>query len=354
MSAAPAGLARLRAAAASLRARWHRGPVILMYHRVAEPLSDPWRLAVSPRHFAEHLEVIRRHLQPLRLRGVVRALAEGGAPPRGAVVTFDDGYADNLHAARPLLARHDVPATVFVVSGMVGRPEGFWWDRLAALLLHRHPLPARVELEMGGDRLELELDDGRAVPEPGRWAATDPPPAPRHAAFLLLSRRLRGVESAEREAILARLARGLGGPPPGEACARALTPDELAQLAAGGLVEIGAHTVSHPDLAALSPAAQEREIRGSRSRLEERIGEPVVSFSYPFGGRAQYTPTTARLVREAGLASACTTSAALLGRSADPYQLPRVHVPDCDGDAFARLLSRWTSLGGWRPAGGAR
>ncbi|HEV2149876.1 MAG TPA: polysaccharide deacetylase family protein [Longimicrobiaceae bacterium] len=346
MSAAPAVLARVRAAAAALRVRWSAGPVILMYHRVAEPDSDPWQLAVSPRHFGEHLEVIRRRLRPLPLRGLVGALAEGGAPRRGAVVTFDDGYADNLHAARPLLERHDVPATVFVVAGMVGSREGFWWDRLAGLLLHRGRLPASVELELEGERLSLPLEGGSPAVEeaPERWVASDPPRTPREAAFLLLGRRLRRIGSAEREAILEELAGSQGISPIADPAARALSADELPRLAAGGLVEVGAHTVTHTELAALSPAAQEREIRGSRAELEACIDEPVVSFSYPFGGRSQYTPETARLVREAGFASACTTSAAPLRRSADPFRLPRVHVPDCDGDAFARLLSRWTPL----------
>ncbi|HEX2190952.1 MAG TPA: polysaccharide deacetylase family protein [Longimicrobiaceae bacterium] len=319
---------RLRTASGRLRARWEAAPVVLMYHRVAEPGPDPSRLAVSPARFAEHLEVIRRHLRPLPLRALVAGLAERRLPRRAAVVTFDDGYADNLHAARPLLERHEVPATVFVVSGAVGRPEGFWWDRLVALLHRGGALPAAVEVEVGGERLALE------------------PRADPLSARRLLAERLRPMESAGREAVLDRLAAALGASAPHDPEARALTADELRALAADGLVEVGAHTVTHPELSALSPAAQEREIRESRARLEELVGEPVTSFSYPFGGRRQYTPDTVRLVREAGFASACTTSAALLLPSADPYRLPRVHVPDCDGDAFARLLSRWTSLAG--------
>ena len=109
--------------------------LVLVYHRVAKPRSDPWSLAVTPERFAEHLEVLRRHAVPLRLQQLSRALAKGATlPGRAVVVTFDDGYADNLHNAKPLLERHDVPATIFLPSGFIGSEDGFWWDELDRLL----------------------------------------------------------------------------------------------------------------------------------------------------------------------------------------------------------------------------
>ena len=124
-------------------ARWFRPPVaaravILLYHRVADLPSDPQLMAVTPRHFAEHLEVIRQSCRPLRLHDLGEAL-----PDRSVVVTFDDGYADNLHHAKPLLAAHDVPATVFVTSGYVGSDREFWWDDLERILLETPSLPRR-------------------------------------------------------------------------------------------------------------------------------------------------------------------------------------------------------------------
>src|SRR5215467_4451596 len=100
--------------------------LILMYHRIAELQSDPWGLAVSPRHFAEHLEVLRRHGQPRPLAQTVKALQRQGLPGgRPLVVTFDDGYADNLYNAAPLLDRYDVPATVFLTTGYIDGAREF-------------------------------------------------------------------------------------------------------------------------------------------------------------------------------------------------------------------------------------
>src|SRR3954470_15948888 len=113
--------------------RWSRRrppALILLYHRVATPTRDPQLLSVSPERFAEHLEVVRRCAEPVALAGI---LAQGEGPR--AAITFDDGYADNLHEAAPLLAAAGVPATVFVVSGQVGTTDEFWWDELERVLL---------------------------------------------------------------------------------------------------------------------------------------------------------------------------------------------------------------------------
>ncbi len=93
------------------------GGLILLYHRVAEVVSDPWSLCVSPRHFAEHLEVLQKLGFVVRLGHLNQTLQDGNRPHRQIVITFDDGYADNLYNAKPLLERYEIPATIFLTTG---------------------------------------------------------------------------------------------------------------------------------------------------------------------------------------------------------------------------------------------
>src|SRR4029453_8146560 len=99
-------VARVRRVLGRLRRRVTARGVILMYHRIAAADRDPWNLCVSPERFDEHLAVLARALRPLSMAQLVQALQERRLPRRAVVVTLDDGYADNLHAAKPLLERH--------------------------------------------------------------------------------------------------------------------------------------------------------------------------------------------------------------------------------------------------------
>src|SRR5206468_2122855 len=117
------------------------GAIILTYHRIADPDSDPLLLSVSPSCFADHLNVIRKHYRAISLQDLVQRLTRRETLSGLVAVTFDDGYADNLQRAKPMLERYEVPATVFVASDAVGRVTEFPWDELERLLLQPGEVP---------------------------------------------------------------------------------------------------------------------------------------------------------------------------------------------------------------------
>ncbi len=103
----------------------------------------------------------------------------------------------------------------------------------------------------------------------------------------------------------------------------AITWDMLRALRDESLVEIGAHTVSHPRVTALSPDRALAEMRGSRERLEEMLGRPVRHFAFPYGRRGDCGERDFALAEAAGFRSAATTSKGLIRPGADPFRLPR-------------------------------
>jgi peptidoglycan/xylan/chitin deacetylase (PgdA/CDA1 family) len=99
--------------------------------------------------------------------------------------------------------------------------------------------------------------------------------------------------------------------------------------------------MTHPSLNAHSIEQQKQEIVGSKIQLEEILGHPVTSFSYPHG---EYSDETIGLVRDAGFHGATTTNFKCVFSNEDPFQLPRFQVDDWDGDEFLRRLIRWYAL----------
>jgi peptidoglycan/xylan/chitin deacetylase (PgdA/CDA1 family) len=117
-----------------------------------------------------------------------------------------------------------------------------------------------------------------------------------------------------------------------------MTLAEVCALEQGGLLEVGAHTVTHPLLAAHALAFQRDEIRRSKALLEEALGHPVTSFAYPYGA---YTKETPALVREAEFNCACSTVKATVWRRSDRFQLPRCDGKDWTGEEFEKQLLMW-------------
>lgn len=103
--------------------------LVLTYHSIGE---GPPPLCVPPALFERHAETIARSGVPaLTVTELARGLHEGGLPPSAVVITFDDGFADTVEVAAPVLARHGLPATVFAVSGHLGASSD-WRSQPAA------------------------------------------------------------------------------------------------------------------------------------------------------------------------------------------------------------------------------
>lgn len=319
------GLGRLRAVAGKIQNRISPGSVILLYHRIAELPVDPLMLSVTPAHFEEHLQVLSGLTKPLSLRHLVRSLKSKEVTPQGTVVTFDDGAADNLHNAKPLLERYNIPATVFVATEYSKGEREFWWDELERLVLVPRKLPKKLSLTFNGKTLDWDLQ----------------PVTSRQELYQHLGDTLRVMPATQRFDIISKLQKWSGEGTSPRQTHRALSHKEIRQLADGGLVEIGAHTVTHPVLSAIPLLQQEQEIRQSKVQLEEIVGQPIESFAYPYGTKDDYTPQTVKLVKQASFTCACSNFKGVVQRRASLFELPRFVVRDWDGDQFERQLRGW-------------
>jgi peptidoglycan/xylan/chitin deacetylase (PgdA/CDA1 family) len=319
--------------------------LILMYHRVAAVDIDPWSLCVTPEHFAEHLAVIKEIAHPISLHQLNRDRQQGTIPHRAVAISFDDGYADNLDRAKPLLEKYGIPATVFVSSGYVGRQREFWWDELDRILLTPGKLPPQLSLTIDDRLCEWELgtatDYIQSADRQDRhcraWAAL---PGSRMSFYYKIWQVLRNLAEIDRQQAIAHIATWANAESQPRARYLPLSVEELATLGTSELVEIGAHTVVHPFLSGQSIAVQQAEIQQSKLELERLLARPVQSFSYPFGDRSA---ATIELVRAAGFTYACSTQPDIVWRQSNCFDLPRFGVENWNGREFAERLAMWLS-----------
>ena len=273
---------------------------ILIYHRVV-PQPDPLLPdVVCASEFDWQMAVLSRWFTVMPLRDAAARLRSGTLPLRAACVTFDDGYADNVTVALPILRRRGLPATFFLATAFID--GGRMWNDSVIETVRRAQGDALDARCLGLGMLPVASIDLRRRAISSLLETTK---------YLPLEERLRRVEA---------LGAGVSRDLPTDLM---MTTEQVRTLHANGM-DIGAHTVSHPILAKLDPEQAVSEIREGKKRLETIAGAPVTLFAYPNGkpGRdycAEHVDMVKRLEFEAAVSTAWG-----VGRAAsDPFQLPR-------------------------------
>lgn len=299
---------RLKSALASTISRAHeygvvaplaRGanrPLILGYHRVVDDYAAAAQTAmssmlISTAMFERHLDYIGRRFTFVGLDEIGDHLLSGTPFERPvAAVTFDDGYRDVYEHAYPVLKRKGIPAAVFVVTDLVGKP--FWQvhDKLYHLVAKAFAMwdDPRRELETLFSALDLPC--GR-VPR-HRDAIKNP--------LLAVSSILPALTLADVRRLMDGLDMSVGNgfhPIP-----VTIGWAELADMQTGGIT-VGSHTRNHVSLPMEAPEVVAEELNTSKRHLEARLGHPIRHFAYPGG---QFTPAVIDAVAGAGYQFAYT------------------------------------------------
>ncbi len=287
---------------------------IFMLHHVRPRRNAPFQ----PNH---HLEVtpefLRMVLAHVRSRGIDivtmdemhRRLTQRDFSRRLACFTFDDGYRDNRDFALPAMREYDAPFTVYVANDFASATGRLWWVALERVIAAAD----RIDSTIGDTAISLDTSTIEQKRE----------------AFSRIHDLLRGLPD-DRD--VARAVEDL--------CARhgvdesaisrelCLSWDELKSFAADPLITIGAHTVSHCNLAKRSEEEALEEITVSRTQIEAVLQRPVVHLAYPYGDHNAAGAREFAMTRAAGFNTAVTTRPGMIfpENAEHPTALPRVSL----------------------------
>jgi len=287
-----------------------RRVAILRYHAICGEegysYADPM-ICITPQNFAQHVAYLASHYTVLGLPEIVARLHERKALPHNTVaITFDDGYADNLPAAR-VLHQHGLSATFYITAGCLHGEAPFWPSEVRYLVARASA--GELRLRMPDQTTVLPLANGHD----------------RQKAVRAINKLMKSNVIPVREDIRRQLREAAGHP---ELPRHMLTWAELAEMRDLGMT-IGAHTCTHANLPSAGLADATREITESKARLERELAMRVTMFSYPNGGAERYiTPELKRIVADSGFAAAASSQNAFAGVHSDIYALERVEVEE--------------------------
>ena len=290
--------------------------LIVEYHRIAptgHPRSAPGygvEAGLAVDLFEAQLRFLLKHFRPVRAVNLATREAPLGGP--AFAVTFDDGYADNLTLAAPVLKRLGISATVFVTTDFIGSDRLFWWEQLGVMLR-----------ETRADRLDVEdvVPDLRHCYEmPPSFSLSSE--RERQSCHWFVSAALMRTPPREIDATLRAIATGLGVSLRCEGREFPLLDwEQVRELRRSGF-DIGAHGTTHANLGLSADA--EREIVESVDRVAAETGTAPLTFAYPYGRAEHRSEETRRALEKAGCVAAFTTELGAARPDSDVWALPRV------------------------------
>lgn len=287
---------------------------IFMLHHVRPASAGAFQpnrhLEITPEFLRATLDHVRTlDIDIVTLDEAHRRLREQDFARRFACFTFDDGYRDNRDFALPVMREYEAPFTVYVAGDFASGTGRIWWVALERLIARADYLETRI----CGETVRLDCRDTSAKSD----------------AFATMHHWLRSLPSdTDVNRIVSDLCRRHGLDDSVIARELCMSWTELQAFAADPLVTVGAHTLSHCNLAKCSAEAAEREIAASRDTIEARLDRPALHFAYPYGDKGAAAARDFAIVRRLGFRTAVTTRPGMLfAESADHMTaLPRLSL----------------------------
>lgn len=297
------------------------GLLVVTYHRVTGKCDTSDSMQVSVDEFEKELLFYKKNFSIINSRQLLSRIETGRGWERGTcLITFDDGWMDNYNYAYPLLKKYDIPAIIFLSTNYMGSLKTFWFQNLDNILSF-----AKDELSLGLQNLLVRLLPKELPCDADDFLAdffnSDSKKLSRSRMALFIEC-LKVLPQSIIDSFIVSLVAVTGEI--NNVLHLPLTWQQVVEMSENG-IEFGSHTKNHAILTSLSKNSMKEELLDSKFIIEQRLGKPVLFFSYPNGN---FNQEVARAVADCGYKAAFTCIQGINSNeySLTPFELKRKHI----------------------------
>ncbi len=292
----------------------------LCYHKISDDNDDFNLTHVSVDNFENQMKWIKHNYEIIHSADIGIEVNKEGRD--AVVITFDDGYADVLRNALPVLEEYEIPATVFITTGNIDNLYPNYMESIIDAVLK--PRIYRDYFEISDDFIHC------------RWNTRNL--NERVALYNALGQLFRHIEPDRRIRYEDGLYEWAGFNNLHNDSKRVMTSEEIRRLSKSRLITMGSHTVNHASLGWISEHQQIYEVMESKEKLESIISKSVDQFAYPWGSKDDYSNVSVKILKEVGYKYAFTTSNNEMTDGFDPFRIPRWIVHNYNQYDFAEYM----------------
>jgi len=278
--------------------------LVLVYHQVTTQEEKYSLGGITQKQLDQHVTLLKKAFNILSINEALLKLTSGTLPKNSLVITFDDGYKDNVENALPVLKKHKVSGLFFVCPGLI-ESEYMWNDVLVEYLQAENS-----KQKIASVLNEYELDRDEIIDSLGS----------NEKGISKIVSLVKYLESNERSDLCKSLLSKIDT----SKLKQLMSADNINQLDKSGM-DIGSHSLTHPILSCQNNDQALNEIVASKVKLEELISSEIRYFAYPNGKlNRDYNDSHAKMVEDAGYQAGFSTNWGTLNHAEDNFHIPRV------------------------------
>ena len=293
--------------------------VILNYHRVLndnefnEEVRPDNDLVVSKSIFEKQIKFIKENFYPISINKISDEI---DYKKKRIIITFDDGYLDNLINALPILKKYECPAIIYITTSFLDNNDHAWWLKIWELILNNEEITYK---KSKFDTSNLEK---------------------KRKSYSFFCKKIILMKKKDQKIffdnlIFANKIKAF------EKKILFLSSDNLEYLSKEDLIEIGCHTHYHQNLNILNEEETTNEIKTSKDILEKILKKKIYHFSIPFGTKETYSNKTINIIASQGFKTNVTTNYDLFKKN-NILKIPRIGIGN--NDIENRLNSKLIGL----------
>jgi peptidoglycan/xylan/chitin deacetylase (PgdA/CDA1 family) len=281
----------------------NRNYAVLCYHRISKdnkflnkknPLSG---LEVHQSIFEQQIKFLKKNFKILSLNELKKHIKEQN-DDFAISITFDDGYLDNINLALPILEKHNIPATIFVITRFLKSDDFMWWyflwenlNNQKFIIINSQKIYLRNEMDIIN------------------W-------------YGIISNEVINLNYKEQKNYLDKV---FGNQLNFDYKDLIFDFNQLVDLSKNNLIEIGSHTLTHPKLTSLSDAEIYNELSVSKKIIEEKIKKKVNFLAYPYGSKDEVNNKIIKIAQQVGYQMAFSTKRSF-EQTDNFFDIPRINI----------------------------